>query len=99
MEQSGLDFDLHPLKQSEIVVALYLLMQEIVALRNFLSVRVADNPCIAEWEESYINYVRNKCFTIKGGMDILNCFQVTSVHMHTIEQSITIIFDKFSDFW
>ena len=99
MEETGLDFSLKPLQQSEIVTALHLLMQEVVALRNFLSVRVADNPNIFEWEQSNINYVRNKYFTIKGHIDILMCFQVTAVHMPNIEKALVVISDKFNNIW
>lgn len=98
-EQSGLDFELYPPQESELVAGLHLLMQELILLRNFLSVRVADNPNISEWEAGHVDYVRNKYFTIKGAIDILNCFQATAVHMRSVEQSIIIISDKFSEIW
>lgn len=86
-------------ENTDLNAALQLLFQELTCLRNFISIRVKNNPVISEWEEEHIIYVRNKYLTCSSYIHILKCFTSINKQMEQTEHSILIIQDKFDGFW
>mgnify|MGYP000264034903 CR=1 FL=1 len=86
-------------KSDDLTAALQLLFQELSCLRNFISVRVKDNPVISQWDDYHVSYTKNKYLVCCAYINILKCFPSIKEQMEKTEQSILIIQDKFEGAW